>query len=827
MSQPALGSHALPSAERILLQRDPYIREDAREAIDGSKDPGIWPCSWIRPVAEQPAPFVHAYRRVFAVEGETTARVHVSADERYQLFLDGEPIGRGPERGDPQHWCFETYELKLARGEHVLAARVWSQGSERAFAQMSVASGFLLSPQSPEHQKLFGTGLSEWEVKRLEGYSFINPMAAWGTGENIVLDGSLLDAHFAMPGGKGWDKTVSTFPGLSLDFTREQEGNRHVLMPALLPPMLERERFIGTVRHVSILKEEKLTAKLPILKADHQEGEAASWQALLDSQIPLTIPPHTSRRVLIDLDNYYCAYPHLVVSGGKFSAIRINWQEALYNSDGGKFGTKGNRDEIYDKHFITLWWGKDGLGDTFKPGGDPHRVYESLWWHAGRYVEVVVTTEEEPVTLERLSFLETRYPMEAESSFKTSDPEMNGLIPILFRSLQMCSHETYMDCPYYEQLAYIGDARIEALVTFTSILDSHLPRKTLLIFDFSRMPSGLTQSRYSSKTRQMIPTFTLWWICMVYDYALWRGEPNFIRSLMPGVRIALDAFRSYEHTSGLVGAPPGWNFVDWMPQWPDGVPPDGAHGVSAAINWQVILAAKCAAALEDWLGEPELAARNNRWVAKLSKAVEKHFWDEKRGLYADDLSHRNFSMHTQILALLSGEIAPARAAKQLVPSLAKSSGLPEPTIYFRHYLFEALHSQNQGQEILPHLDLWFQLRKQGFKTTFETDPPETTRSDCHAWASSPLYHYYASIVGIRPGGFGFDSIVVRPALAKLGWAEGEMPHPRGTIRFRLEEDSTSLKGWFEIPAGTKGTIHFGGQQQELAGKTPVSLTRTN
>ena len=47
------------------------------------------------------------------------------------------------------------------------------------------------------------------------------------------------------------------------------------------------------------------------------------------------------------------------------------------------------------------------------------------------------------------------------------------------------------------------------------------------------------------------------------------------------------------------------------------------------------------------------------------------------------------------------------------------------------------------------LDQWRGYLEQGF-TTYPEKPGET-RSDCHAWSSSPNYHLPSLLAGIRPG----------------------------------------------------------------------------
>ena len=78
-----------------------------------------------------------------------------------------------------------------------------------------------------------------------------------------------------------------------------------------------------------------------------------------------------------------------------------------------------------------------------------------------------------------MRFRERRYPLEMSSSFACSDSRLNEIQPILLRGMQMCANETYMDCPYYEELMYTGDTRLEALVTYLIANDDRLPRKAI------------------------------------------------------------------------------------------------------------------------------------------------------------------------------------------------------------------------------------------------------------------------------------------------------------------------------------------------------------
>ena len=767
---------------------------------------GRWPAKWVgHPRVKGDDFAVVAYRRRFAVDSSTTVRLHVSADQRYELFVDGARIGRGPERGDRENWFYETYELNLEPGEHVIVAKTWwlRPGFEmyRApFAQMTERPGFLLGAEGVASE-LLDTGVAQWQCKIIGGYELVDPEMTWGTGSKVRISGDKYPWGFESGAGEDWQDAEEVSLALCAATANESVPVWR-LRPAVLPAMLEEPVSVGTARYVCAVDTEN-TRPMQVRISDSFATEADMWNALLAGKSELEVPSNTMCRVIVDLGNYFTAFPELTTSSGAGSFVRMNWAEALFEQQ--EEATKGNRDEIDGKYFI-------GVGDTFMPDGGSNRVFSTLWWEAGRYIEIVVKTADEPLVIESLRLREEHYPYQQDCSLDAADTRFAEVFSIAKRSMEMCSHETYMDCPYYEQLMYVGDTRLEALTTYALTRDDRLPRKALLMFDVSRKNSGITHSRYPSYIEQVIPPFSLWWVSMVHDYAMWRDDSDYVLERMRGVRAVLDAYRGWMNSDGLVEAPVGWNFMDWVPNWRSGIPPEGDKGINGLMNWQMVYALRLAAELEDMVLEPEMAQRNRRQADALNEAVKETFWNEDRGMFAEDAKNTSFSEHSQCLSLLCNGVK-GSMRERVVNGLLTAPDLDRTTIYFTHYLFETYRLIHRMDKFFERMSLWFSLKSLGFKTTLEA--PEPSRSDCHAWGAHPVYHYFASILGIRPSAPGFSRVIIEPQLADMPWAKGVLPHPKGQICADFSVRDGVLVGNVELPEDVKGTLVYGGVSRDL------------
>jgi hypothetical protein len=743
---------------------------------------------------EEPA--VLRFRNDFTATA-SPLRIHVSADERFELYVDGHRIARGPDLSDVDHWCYATYDVSLAAGEHRMEALVWSVGPYEPLAQMSWHGGLVLKAEG-EYDAQLTTGTACWKVTRLRGYEFApgifyagGQMSAYDCGPqwNEGSDGDYVEA------------AIVRSPICDLPYGEAAPGWK--LYPTQLPDQLAGRICVGR----AVAAGPHLLSTNQVLTLQESRDPALpEWQSLVAGSNDVVVPANAQQFVLWDLGNYYCAYPFCEVSGGGGAELTWGWAEAPYLPQS---EAKGQRDEFVGKTFR-------GLTDKFLPAGGAHRKFSTLSWRAGRWCLIGVKTGNEPLTLHRLALDITRYPYENESRFENGDPELAGVLRLAVRGLQMCSHDTYIDCPYYERLMYVGDTRMDLLATYASSHDDRLARRAIELFDFSRRNWGIVSLRYPAHSAQHSPTFALFWPLMLWDYTYWRNDPEFVRVHSIGLRSMLAHYEVYLNRDGLLHDLPGWPFMDWVPEWSHGNAPDGVKGISSLNNLLCVYALQKSADIEEFLDEPLLAQRLRENAARTATAVRTRFWDESRGLLADNLAHTEFSEHGQCLALLTDTLAGAQP-RRCFDNLLTAPDLKRATIYFSFYLMETWRKFGRGDLILDRMGFWKDLVEKGLKTPVEK--PGDTRSDCHAWGSHPLFDLPASVAGIRPASPCFRTVRVEPQPGNAPKILCRIPHPDGFIAVDLKFKDGRCDGTVDLPPRITGVFVWHGQQHELTGGT--------
>jgi hypothetical protein len=760
-------------------------------------DRGQWPCAWIHPTADFSSPGVMAFRRIFQIDRLRVVRVHVTADEDYDLYLDGHLIGRGPERGDPSCWFFESYDLALDAGSHCLFARVRALGPAAPRWRISLRPGFLLAPEGMDLLPEIGTGVAEWECRILPGYSFEAPFQhdRFSIGYNCIFDGERLDPEAEAGSGDGWQTAVRGLPGAEAH-RRNRYPATHFLVPAMLPPPRRTRLPDVKVRALQSIHEKDPTL-VPVIETAGDNLLAADWAALILNQKSLVIAAGTRLRALVDLENYFCTELSIRLGASAGAVVSVRWAESLFEDT--DFLIKGRRDLVEGKFFF-------GIGDKFLAADTRPTECGPIFWRAGRYVQIEVETQAVPLTIESFDLRETRHPADRQLDFTADDPRLAEVVPPALRTLECSAHDALVDGPHYEQMMWAGDGVQTILCHYVTHEDTALVKKAILLFDHSRTLDGLTRARWPARDTMVIPPYSLSWVRMVHDFALWRNEPDFVRARLPGVRAVCDAFLGFRGDDGLIRIDRGWNFVDWVPGWVDGVPPGADGGANATLNWQFVNALTLVATLEDSAGDPELAARARRIAAETATTCIEAFWNHERRLFADEPGGSTFSEHGQCFAVLSGLLPGALRQEIALPTRA---GLDCSTISFRHFLFEALAVLGHADAILDGISGWREYA--GYGLTTLPEGPEPSRSDCHAWGAHPLYHLVSTILGLRPASPGFTSVAVRPQLGRLQAASGSIPHPSGRIGIRLQRVDNGYDARISLPPGISASVVCGGQ----------------
>ncbi|MBQ6316715.1 MAG: family 78 glycoside hydrolase catalytic domain [Oscillospiraceae bacterium] len=666
----------------------------------------------------------------------------LSADSRYKLFCNGALVQSGPCKGDDKVWYDDDVSLKeiLLPGTNVLAVEILWPGND---------------PWNSNHS-LFTMGRPALYVEGIRT--------------------------------QGWRcHTVDT-----IFFPAEEEGFAplHIHEQASLGPNTigwKQPGFddSGWTEAKAIPPEELPESRRP----DRLRPRAIPQMALIPHSFELqdfAVPANSEKELVLDAGEEMCAYLRLRLSGGRGAKIEL-LQSECYTTESGK------QNRLDSEHGVL-----EGYTDSYTVTGLADACYEPFWFRTFHFLRLRVKTEAEPLRICAIDYTETGYPLEVKTRLTTSDKSLADIWDISLRTLKRCMHDTYMDCPFYEQLQYAMDTRAEILYTYAISADDRPARQAIDDFSRAQRPDGLLNCSYPNKNANVIPGFSIYWILMLHDHMMYFGDKAFLTRYLPTVTRILDFFHSHRNAVGVVDKLGGengkaaiWSFIDWAESWmpTTGMPDAGLHGPITMESLLVLLGLQKAAELTEYLEKPEMASEWRTRAERLQQAIRACCLDDS-GMLTDGPGRTEISQHAQVFGILTGTLSREEGRRNLLRTM-EERGITQCSVAMCFYLFRALEETGLYEYTDRYWDIWRRMVDNGCTTCVEAE--NYARSECHAWGALALYELPSVTLGVRPAAPGYEQIEVRPQPGVLTSASGTVHTPRGDVSVAWEKNGAGLK----------------------------------
>ncbi len=299
--------------------------------------------------------------------------------------------------------------------------------------------------------------------------------------------------------------------------------------------------------------------------------------------------------------------------------------------------------------------------------------------------------------------------------------------------------------------------------------DDRLARQAIEAFDESSHSRRHHAGAGSPPTIfRRIPTFSLLWVGMLHDFAMYRSDPAFVREHLPGTRAVLDWYVRHQEQERF-----GWTAavveLHRLGQWFS----RRRSAAGRARRFCSDYAAFCRGAsggraeLEDFVRRQ--AARRELYRRRLQRAVQgvkKLCWNKGFGIVCGHMpAQMKYSQHTNLMAVLLDVFPKEQQLEVMMKVLSDSDpGFKINGNGSRQWKKLRTTTDSISRELLDHagmgdrylelLNPWKEMLALGLTTWAET--PEPTRSDSHAWSAHPNYDLLTIVAGNSPGRTGFE-----------------------------------------------------------------------
>lgn len=776
------------------------------------------------------------------------APLAITVDGRYQLFVNGVRVGRGPARATPRFQRYDEHDIApfLRAGDNVLAVLIHVYGVDtgwyetaKDYWQAYFGDGGLYV----EGQAVCGGQIialrsdAAWRCCQAEAWRADVPRAGWGQDFIEDFDARKFPADWAEVGfdDSAWDRVhCLVVEGSAQD--RARGWGAATPFPALLargfPALVERPLAPGRLVAVYGVTP---APELPLDRRLYEETLGEPPAGLVENADALLVDDETTTLVrtrppegdepgcdialLLAFDEIHTGYPVIELEARGGEIIELAAAETVP----GEFSASPPPPRLARVTHLDC---ANLFRYTARPG---RQRFEKFDWTAVRYMQITVRNAPRGLRIRHAGSVYTHYPLAFAGAFECDDDLLTRLWRIGRHTVLQCTHDAWSDGPGREKRQWLGDGIVHYLVGTAAFGPSSQPidRRFLINAAESQRNDGLIEMFSPGDHHDygiIIPDFSLHWVCAAGHYLRYTGDEETVFTIFPAIQKALAWFDLHIGRNGLLVDLPYWHFIEWAAV--------GRSGEAAIVNGLLVGALKAAAAIADVLGYGRAAGVYRRRARAIAAALNARHWNARRGLYVDCVDPETgaqgpaVSQHANA-AMILWDIAPRQRWSEMVERMADRRALrltavppivniSEPfeaarhiaraNTFFAHFVYDAFAHAGRFDLALGQIrDFYRPMIEAGATALWESFEPSA--SLCHAFSASPVYHLSAHALGVTPLEPGFGRFQLWPQPGDLRRARGTVATVRGDIEVaweRGDDDVMTLE--LVVPEGTAARI---------------------
>ena len=805
--------------------------------MNATGKPRAWPVRhrtgqfiWIEGEAKPHHFFLFARGQVDLSQPAVVARLHITASDRYVLYVNGHYVGRGPARSDPTRKSFDTYDVTalLHAGENIVAVRAYRFGLDAGDAGWtpSQGGGFahgeraglwveLDAELADGSRRCCGTS-GDWRVRPARGWDRAARVVSYLIGTSEIYDASADPVDWMQPSfDDGTWEPAWVIPQRQLVWVLLEERETPMLVEREVWP--QRVAAQGEVIDLGVTNQTDIARVLdaevhrPLSHASIRNIDAALEPGAAAAEFRGCFAGYLEgRRVpfaIFDFGRQLDGFSRIQLTAPPGVVIDITHGQQLQ-------GGRVHNGMSYGDRYIT----REG-----------RQTWELSDYRQFRYLHVTVRTPYAPVQIHGVSVNDYAYPdRQPRATFECSDPTLTRL-------WDACVNTTYIGLKddlehefYRERVVFrLGDASAilhHVLSTWGDIglADRYMRQATL-----STRGDGLIRAAYppgSSQTHIWMP-FPLQWSTKVRDHYLFTGKDWILDELYRTVPRVMDWFEPHRDALGLLRDLPYWNWQDWAPV--------DLRGANTITNALYVKSLEDAAWLADRVGAPRDAAHWRGIADEVRQAVRRVLWDDAKGIYAD--SHHEDRL-TGVVSELGNAYAVLYgvATDGQIPRIGAYLAAEHPdtvrsTPAFMGFVVDGMMAAGASAPAMKLMRDRYgpMLAWEDVPTIWEGWGPFTghrpidsdatfgVQHEPHVAGERSLVHTSGCcvgfalskrVLGVMPTGPGFETCEIRPCPGDLAWARGAYPTPKGDLHVEWQTDDGGIELKADLPEGIAATV---------------------